>query len=168
MCGLIQEPDSTQGRQAINKTSKASAIRGGKAGYFIHDCILKGLAHDSQIIHELLSIFKCKSQGCVKGRKCYALPLIPLWAILGKVCPISGAEPLFFQSPVPQHSHHGFLPRASPSRLEGKGSTRLPGPPFCNSYQELLSNQNQRLAAVTGTSAISPVVLMNRWSVDQF
>lgn len=59
---------STQGKQAINKTSKASAIRGGKAGYFIHDCILKGLAHDSQIIHEILSIFKCKLQGRLKGQ----------------------------------------------------------------------------------------------------
>lgn len=65
---LIQEPGSTQGKQAINKTSKASAIRGGKAGYFIHDCILKGLAHDSQIIHEILSIFKCKLQGLLKGQ----------------------------------------------------------------------------------------------------
>lgn len=75
---LIPETGSTQGRRAINKTSKAGAIRGGKAGYFIHDCILKGLAHDSQIIHELFSIFKCKLQGCLKGQKCYTLPLVPL------------------------------------------------------------------------------------------
>jgi hypothetical protein len=60
---LIQEPASTQGRESINKISKAGTIRGVKAGYFIHDCILKGLAHDSQIIHELFSILKCKLEG---------------------------------------------------------------------------------------------------------
>lgn len=36
-------------------------------GCFIHDCVLKGLAHDSQIIHELLPIFKCKLHGCLKA-----------------------------------------------------------------------------------------------------
>ena len=65
--GINPGASSTQDRQAINKTSKAGAIRGGKAGYFIHDCILKGLAHDSQIIHELLSIFKCKYTRVFKG-----------------------------------------------------------------------------------------------------
>ena len=65
--GINPGASSTQDRQAINKTSKAGAIRGGKAGYFIHDCILKGLAHDSQIIHEFLSIFKCKYTRVFKG-----------------------------------------------------------------------------------------------------
>lgn len=92
---LIQEAASTQGKQPINKTSKAGTLEEAKQGYFIHDCILKGLAHDSQIIHEF-SIFKCKLQGCLKGRKSNTHPLVP-FCYLGKgLSPLRG-------SPVPQY-----------------------------------------------------------------
>lgn len=50
---------------------------------FIHDCVLKGLAHDSQIIHELPPIFKHKLQGCLKASS----PSTSLGYLGGKTVP---------------------------------------------------------------------------------
>lgn len=46
------------GQAAIGNASKAS-----REGRFIHRCSLKGFAHESQIIHELLSIFNANYRG---------------------------------------------------------------------------------------------------------
>ena len=143
--GINPGASSTQDRQVINKTSTAGAIRGGKAGYFIHDCILKGLAHDSQIIHELLSIFKCKYTRVFKGaevlRPTFDTPL----GYFGERISYSRHRASIR---VPSHC------MASLGQSEGRPSTCLPHPPFCHLYQQLLVNQNQRPAAAIGASGI--------------
>ena len=150
--GINPGASSTQDRQTINKTSKAGAIRGRKARYFIHDCILKGLAHDSQIIHELLSIFKCKYTRVFKGAEVLHPTFDTPLGYFGERISYSKHRASFLSEFCPTAWSSFFSPRDSLGQSEGRPNTCLPDPPFCHLYQQLLANQNQRPAAAIWAS----------------
>lgn len=121
-------------------------------GCFIHDCVLKGLAHDSQIIHELLPIFKCKLHGCLKA----ASPSTSLGYLGGRQ-----SVPLRFQSLHLSESCLKAIVLFPTPPPPGGGRAQHPpdpDPPSCRSrcrVQAALSQAKQNPAALTSCGTVT-------------
>lgn len=111
----------------------------------------RGLLTTHKLFMSFFLFLNANIQGCLKGHKCYTLPLIPLWAILGKEYPTPGTEPLLSEF-CPTAWSSFFSLRDSLGQSEGRPNTCLQDPPFCHLYQQLLADQNQRPAAAIGAS----------------